>query len=96
MTVTRIKQLNFKIDDQLSDFRAILQLLDKQQICDPITVKAVPATISEMDGVFEKSSATFSATIDGPSRPKNVYLHHKGTFNFNNSGIKCIFNCKTS
>ena len=88
MTVTRIKQLNFKIDDQLSDFRASLQLSDKQQICDPITVKAVPATISEMDGVFEKSSTTFSAKIDGPSKPKNVYLQHKGALNFKNSGIQ--------
>ena len=56
----------------------MIVMLDKQQNCDPITVKSVTAKVSQVDKVYEKSSVTFSVTIEGPSKPKEVALHHKG------------------
>jgi len=43
-------------------------------------VKLVTTTVSKVDPAFEKSLASFSAQIDGPNKPKKVFLHHMGMF----------------
>ena len=58
----------------------MIALSDKLQTCDSIMVKLVTTTVSKVDPAFEKSLASFSAQIDGPNKPKKVFLHHMGMF----------------
>ena len=35
---------------------------------------------SRIDPLFENSATTFLVNLDGPSKPKEVILHHEGKF----------------
>ena len=76
-------RLNFKTDRPFSEFRASIEVSNKQQMCDPVALRSVNVTVSKLDAVFENSSAIFTMNIDGPSKPTNVFLYHIGTSNEN-------------
>ena len=76
----KIYYINIKFNNQSPEFRAVIALSDKLQTCDPIMVKLVTTIVSKVDPVSENSPASFSAQIDGPNKPKKVYLHHMGMF----------------
>ena len=69
---------NLSLLHLISEYKAEINIAHFKETTSEIKLNAIEASVEDISPVFEKDTATFSASIKGPSKPNSVVLVHQG------------------